>query len=144
MSSRADVLRTPESLTGLAVHQWETHVPELWKAGVLNEETREAIVQGCRDWGIYWEFSTRLHADEDVSRAESRAGHEAFCRALDVWHNHGATPVGRAEMAERGGTIGTQVTDPDDLLGEENDGWLEDEMAAFERSRFQIHDGDAK
>ena len=143
MSSRAEVLRTPESLTGVALRQWETDAPEFWKAGTLTEETRAAIVQGCRDWAIYRAFSQRLHADEDVSRAESRAAHEAFCRALDVWHNHGGTPVGRMEMAERGGTIGTRVTDPHDLLGDEDEGRLEDEMAAWSRSRFQVHDGGA-
>jgi phage terminase small subunit len=119
--SRLDVLRTPEHLTGLAKEYWELHAPILWKQGLLNEETRPKVVEGAELWGRLRElmefFGEHSETTEDeegnpVHRPEYREWLEVSVRFLDFSHNHGFTPLGRAEMARRGGTIGNRQRDP--------------------------------
>ena len=147
MTSRADALRMPEELTGLAAEAWRDWMPELWKNGHLTDETREVCIRGCRDWGFYSSEHSRgslLVTDEDGNpalRPENRAAHEAFMRSIDWMHNYGLTWLGRQEMAARGGTIGTQVTPPDDE--DDDSGATEALMAELRRGLFQVSDGGA-
>ena len=60
---------------------------------------------------------------------------------FDFFRNYGFTPLARVEMEERGGTIGTQKTDP---YAPDDDPHATAELVAeIRRDTFmKIHDGD--
>ena len=147
MTSRADSIPTPECLTGVALRIWNDYAPELWAKGLLTEEHREAITQGCEDWKIHSEYVRGpIHIiDEDGNpalRPENRAAHEAFGRWVDFAHNYGLTPMGRLAMEQRGGTVGDRLTPPDDY--DDDPAATAQFMAELRRSLFQVHDGEGQ
>ena len=128
MTSRSDALRMPSTLTGWGVDFWQNQGSIMWRRGHLDEEGRAALHQACLD---------------HVRCIEKPLDTVPLCRLTDFFTNYGFGPRSRQEMAERGGTVGTQKTDPD--APDDDPVATELFMAELQRSMFmKVHDGDAE
>ena len=125
----------PDLLTGLAAESWELWAPIIWSNGHLTDDTRGTVIQGCLDWAVW--------AEDQRSGSTDPEAHAAFLRAMDFQHNYGLTPMGRLAMRDRGGTIGTRVTPPDDE--DEDPEATAAFVAEMQRNMFmKVHYGDAE
>ena len=127
MTTRSTALEMPEEATGYGADMWRDEAPIMWRRGHLDAEGREALTQACLD-------HVQLIAEpmDIVPR----------CRLNDFFRNYGFGPRSRAEMAERGGTVGTQVTDPN--APDDDPAATELLMVELRRSLFRVHDGEGK
>ena len=127
MTSRADALRMPEEITGWGADFWQHQGAIMWQRGHLDAEGRAALTQACLD---------------HVRCIEGPWDAVTQFRLTDFFRNYGFGPRSRAEMAERGGTVGTQVTDPN--APDDDPEATERFMAELQRSLFRVHDGDSE
>ena len=127
MTSRSNALEMPEEVTGWGADMWRDQAPVMWRRGHLDAEGRAALTQACRDYvGVIDDCG-----DMVIPR-----------RLWDFFKNYGFTPLARVEMAERSGTVGTQVTDPD--APDDDHSATAEFVAQFQRMFMKVHDGDAE
>ena len=123
----------PEEITGWGIDFWQTEGAIMWRRGHLDEEGRKALHQACLDHVRVIECHSSIDCYDTVAQ----------CRLGDFFRNYGFGPRSRAEMEERGGTVGKQVTDPD--APDDDPAATEAFMAELRRDVFmKIHDGGAK
>ena len=128
MTPRSTALEMPEEVTGYGADMWRNQAPIMWRRGHLDTEGRKALTQACQD---------QVRCIEGPEDAVAR------CRLWDFFKNYGFTPLARAEMEERGGTVGTQKTDPD--APDDDPAATEEFRAELQRDTFmKIHAGGAE
>lgn len=125
MTSRSNALEMPEEVTGWGADMWRDQAPIMWRRGHLDAEGRAALTQACLD------HARCIEEPLDV---------EITSRLIDFYYNHGFTPLGRADMAARGGSRSTRKTDPH---APDDDPVLTEEFRAeFQRDAFmRLHEG---